>query len=99
MIRIVEGPGLCSTCNNAPGCYYNKSRGPALFCELFDDYTPPASLSVRTATTVPAEPSAEPRVAEESGRKHIGLCENCRHQQTCGHPKPLGGVWHCEDYE
>lgn len=33
----------------------------------------------------------EPAVAK-------GLCVNCAIRQSCGHQRPNGGVWHCEDY-
>jgi hypothetical protein len=99
MSAIDASGGLCMTCNNAPTCYYRARRGPALFCELFDDYAPP----VERARSEPALPSADsspaPRAAEQEASKYTGLCVNCRHRATCAHPRPTGGVWHCEDYE
>ena len=50
-MRAINGTGgLCMTCNNVPACYYHARRGPALFCELFDDYTPPIEGRAATAT-------------------------------------------------
>lgn len=99
MQTINGSGGLCMTCNNAPSCYYRATRGPALFCELFDDYVPPAERPASTKAPLPAESSVALRAAEEDGEKYSGLCMNCRHRGTCGHPGATGGVWHCEDYE
>ncbi|UCD75549.1 MAG: hypothetical protein JSV91_01265 [Phycisphaerales bacterium] len=98
--------GLCSTCNNVSTCFYFSTRGPALFCELFDDhvdYSPPQAA--RRA------PRAAPRVAPRPARRRAapaaaeapvplkGLCVNCEHRSACVYPKPPGGIWHCEEYE
>jgi hypothetical protein len=92
--------GLCSTCNNAPHCYYRARRGPALFCELFDNYVPPVARTSRVQVPSSADSSTALRAAEEEeAPKYTGLCMNCRHRATCGHPRLTGGVWHCEDYE
>ena len=98
MIGIQNGRGLCMTCNNAPSCFHRARRGPALFCETFDDYVPPTVPIGDRMTTPPAEPSMAVRAAEEDASTYAGLCMNCDHRQTCKHPKPAGGVWHCEDY-
>ena len=45
-----------------------------------------------------ADSSAALRAAEEETSKYTGLCVNCENRRTCAHPKPAGGVWHCEDY-
>jgi hypothetical protein len=99
MSAVEEILGLCSTCNNAPGCYYRARRGPALFCEMFDSYVPP----VERGGVEPAAPGGERvaalRAAKNDGDRYAGLCMNCRHRATCRHPRPAGGVWHCEDYE
>ncbi|HNQ22023.1 MAG TPA: hypothetical protein PKK06_02910 [Phycisphaerae bacterium] len=89
--------GLCFTCNNRPNCFYRAQRGPALFCELFDDYeAPPLDPDGRRPVTAPVLAAAAV-VGDVSGL--AGLCLNCEHRHTCVHPKPAGGVWHCEDYE
>ena len=91
--------GLCWTCNNAPTCYYRATRGPALFCELFDDYVPPAERLAGTKAPLLAKTSVALPAAEEDGEKYSGLCMNCRHRATCMHPRATGGIWHCEDYD
>ncbi len=90
--------GLCSTCNNSPTCFFHRRRGPALFCELFDDYV---NQSV-TTRKMPAQQTAPPvgaRAASEDTSRYAGLCMNCEHRHTCTHPRPAGGIWHCEEYE
>ena len=99
MAAIEGNLGLCSTCNNAPTCFYRARRGPALFCELFDGYAPPAELITSKRAPPPADSSAASRAVAEETSKYTGLCVNCEHRQTCTHPKPDGGVWHCENYE
>ena len=100
-MRVTDGSGgLCMTCNNAPTCYYRATRGPALFCELFDDYVPPGVRTSRPEVPLSAHSSmARPTTAEEEPSKYTGLCMNCEHRRTCTYPKQEGGVWHCEDYE
>ncbi|UCE58607.1 MAG: hypothetical protein JSU63_14325 [Phycisphaerales bacterium] len=98
MVEIKIGRGLCMTCNNAPSCFHRARRGPALFCETFDNYVPPADRgSDRMASPLAGVAMAVDSVEEEVG-KHAGLCSNCEHRQTCRHPRPAGGVWHCENY-
>ena len=98
MLEIKNGRGLCMTCNNEPTCFNRARRGPALFCETFDDYVPgTARIGDRITFSSPDTPMAV-RAAEEDTTKYAGLCMNCDQRQTCGHPKPAGGVWHCEDY-
>ena len=91
--------GLCMTCNNAPTCFYHNTRGPALFCEMFDDYVPPVvRIGAEKVAPVPVS-SMVAQAADEEVSKYAGLCVNCRHRATCTHPRPTGGVWHCEDYD
>jgi len=89
--------GLCSTCNNSPTCFYRARRGPALFCELFDDYSPPGSDGGERVSAALKRSGAAGGDADVSA--HGGLCINCEHRWSCAHPRPPGGVWHCEDYE
>jgi hypothetical protein len=59
----------------------------------------PPDLQISDRMTAPAaEPSIAVRAVEEETTKYAGLCMNCDHRKTCRHPKPAGGVWHCEDY-
>jgi hypothetical protein len=99
-MRAINGSeGLCMTCNNAPACYYHARRGPALFCELFDDYTPPIERGAVAPVAARERTSAVRRETPDSAPTLTGLCINCEHRRACAHPKQEGGVWHCEDYE
>lgn len=98
MVEIKNGRGLCMSCNNAPSCFHRARRGPALFCEMFDDYVP-GTLRIGDRVTSPsADASMAVRAADEDATKYAGLCMNCDQRRTCGYPRPAGGVWHCEDY-
>lgn len=81
---------LCCNCNNGPECGYGSaSVRPVFFCEQFDAFVPPPSVSSR--------PSTEPtRPKEHTGRS--GLCANCQNAETCTFSQTAGGVWHCEEY-
>jgi hypothetical protein len=96
MAEINGTGGLCMTCNNQPTCYYHARRGPALFCELFDNYVPPAVRTFHEEPSLLEKQSGPPQPVEE---KLVGLCMNCDHRKSCMHDKPASGVWHCEDYE
>ena len=99
MPQSTQSVGLCSTCNNSPTCFYRAQRGPALFCELFDDYVAPPPPAKQSKALPPASSSIDARAAAEDVSNYAGLCMNCEHRRTCTHPRPPGGVWHCEDYE
>jgi hypothetical protein len=94
--------GLCMTCNNAPTCIYRAARGPVLLCETFDTYTntntPPVALANRRPGAGPTYAQVLEPVESETN-SFSGLCVNCQHRATCVHPRPAGGVWHCEDYD
>jgi len=99
MPESAQAVGLCSTCNNSPTCFHHARRGPALFCELFDDYVAPPLGRNGEWAALSADPSTAVRATAEDVSKYAGLCMNCEHRRTCAHPKPAGGVWHCENYE
>ena len=99
IVEIRNDRGLCMTCNNAPSCFHRARRGPALFCETFDDYVPPVARPGGGKASPSADASMALRAAEENASTYPGLCMNCDHRRTCGHPRPAGGVWHCENYE
>ena len=99
MPDISRSAGLCSTCINNPTCFYLAHRGPTQLCELFDNGVVP--LVDRRGIWTRREMSPPPVVnhSDEGVTKHDGLCINCEHRRACSHPRPAGGVWHCEDYE
>ena len=85
------GDGLCVTCNNEPSCAHNKSRGPAMFCEEYDGYSPPARIE---PIPVPGKKKGNGKMKKQFG----GLCVNCDHNADCTNAATEGGVWHCEEY-
>jgi hypothetical protein len=100
MIMAGSAPteGLCCTCNNSPSCFYRARRGPALFCELFDDFVSLALDAARGSASAAPAFAASPGSAG-SALLPAGLCMNCEHSRNCTHLRPEGGTWHCEDYE
>ena len=96
--HVQESPGLCSTCNNSPGCFFLASRGPALFCEMFDNYVPSALWATGEAAPASVRPLVTVSRADTEVSGCTGLCVNCENRQTCNLPRPDGGVWHCEEY-
>lgn len=99
MPERLQAMGLCSTCNNSPTCFYRARRGPALFCELFDDYVAPSPGPNGRKRAPSGDSAIAVRVMADKISEYAGLCMNCEHRHSCTHPKPAGGVWHCEDYE
>ena len=99
MVEIKNGRGLCMTCSNEPSCFHRARRGPALFCEMFDDYLPVTMRIAATLASSTADASPAPPCADEDFETYAGLCMNCDDRRTCGHRKPAGGIWHCEDYK
>jgi hypothetical protein len=91
--------GLCMTCNNQPTCYHHARRGPAIYCEMFDNYVPPRPRVVEEQSPSPQVPSMAPPVEDSEHNSYKGLCTNCEHRTTCGYRRTSIGVWHCEDYE
>jgi hypothetical protein len=99
MPESTQTVGLCSTCNNSPTCFHRARRGPALLCELFDDYVAPSLRNGGRAASPTGFGGVGFREVGEQASKHSGLCVNCEHRGSCWHAKPAGGVWHCESYE
>jgi hypothetical protein len=90
-----QAVGLCSTCNNNPDCFHRARRGPALFCEMYDDYMGlPVVGNPERATRL-----GRGAAGAEDAASGAGLCVNCENRNICNLPKPAGGVWHCENYE
>lgn len=91
--------GLCSTCNNAPTCAYRAARGcDALCCEMFDDYSAPASGGVLQNPGHLMSRDAKRENSSLDAMLYSGLCVNCENRHTCRAAKSAGGVWHCEEY-
>ena len=95
--RTASALGICFTCNFVDACTGRGTwMGPVVHCEEYDDHVElPCSEPLRR------DRSEESRAALPAGRAAArpGLCENCRHSETCAFPRQEGGVWHCGEYE
>jgi hypothetical protein len=98
--KIVEGDlhtdhgsitDLCSTCNHRGSCTLSSLSSTIYYCEEFDDSKVPHD------SVIEPERSFEENTVVDS--RHLGLCVNCIHRETCSLSKMEGGVWHCEEYE
>jgi len=89
--------GLCSTCIHRETCGFGSHNDePVLFCEEFT----PIETSGRKSIAIIAKrlrPVLAPDLDEESD-EWIGLCKSCANRQRCILRKPVGGVWHCEEF-
>ncbi|MBD3288062.1 hypothetical protein GF337_04605 [candidate division KSB1 bacterium] len=91
--------GICITCNNAPTCRLSRdAERPVWFCEMFNDYDPPAQQSPHTAPSEKYTADDIIQSVKNSDPKYKGLCSNCARRERCNYPKPDGGVWHCAEY-
>ncbi len=85
----VTPAGLCQSCVLAPECMFPRLPGhPVQFCEEF-----------RTDAQRPDPPQETVAHAAASDPALPGLCSNCDKRATCLFPKPVSGIWRCEEYE
>ena len=94
--------GICSTCNNAPGCAHRiRNAGVAIWeCENYDDYVRLNGTFVGGDPGPAAAPQKSPRRGDDAVLVELrGLCRNCAKREYCSFPRPESGVWHCEEYE
>ena len=92
--------GLCFTCDNVSFCGHRTLRGfDAQYCELFDNssWSATGTDSLGKHTLPSAEKGDRPVIREAIKLK--GLCLNCAIRETCMLPRPIEGVWHCEEYQ
>ena len=80
--------GICSNCERLETCTYPSTTSETWFCEEY---------SVARAPDAKAKP-VDMHVDEVPEPK-MGLCVNCEARGTCTLPKPVGGVWFCNEYE
>ena len=84
--------GLCRDCRLADTCTFPRDPSrPVRSCDEFDPTlaVPRRPSFSRTADLEPVAP----------GDRLIGLCRECLRRPTCQYPKPVGGVWHCDELE
>ena len=89
--------GLCVNCVNAETCIYPRDLNlPILQCEEFDCYEVPVERTTVDRILAIASRRVSTGVGESGEVK--GLCVNCENRKTCTFPKPIAGVWRCEEY-
>ena len=90
---------LCSTCKSADMCSFSGNhKHPIFYCDEFGH----EESSCRKKIEEPPATSDEKLSASNKNKivlnNYKGLCMNCENSETCTHPKPIGGVWHCNEY-
>ncbi len=98
--RLSRSVGLCATCDNSSTCWHRSRRGfDAQHCELFDNSGgSDGPVAVGGSKTM----ISTNRVSEDLSNEVPvlkGLCINCEIRETCMLPRPIEGVWHCEEYQ
>ena len=89
-------PGLCSACKLGVACTYHRSLGlPVWQCEEFEGIEPPVGPMRQGASRHPLAPD----VPAESDAEYTGLCRFCGNRASCSFPRPIGGVWHCLEFQ
>jgi len=85
-----QHPGLCMTCVHTGTCTFRRDVSQAVLeCDEFD--------IGQVAETKQGEPTVA--VAKRDDRVEFkGLCVNCDIRHECTFPKPVEGIWHCEEY-
>lgn len=93
----LENKGICSTCIYLKSCALRPACDQAIFhCEEFEcNEVGPRVNAPHIVASNPALAAAE---KPEQDRKHLGLCINCDHRDTCTFTRPEGGVWRCNEY-
>jgi hypothetical protein len=80
--------GLCTNCAKLETCNYPSTTSETWFCEEYEVAKAPEKLVKLDEMQV-----------DEVPEPNAGLCVNCERRGTCTLPKPLGGVWFCNEYE
>jgi hypothetical protein len=91
--------GLCCTCIHAADCVTAMQAGvPVVHCEEFDDRVVSARDAADSPFALRSPASGGDKRNVSSGPELKGLCLNCDSRKVCKHPKPLSGIWYCEEY-
>lgn len=90
-------PGLCSVCKHGVICTYPRSLElPVWQCEEFEGFAP-------LVRPVKHNPRPDPKLSAarltENDEQFAGLCRTCSNRSLCTFPRPIGGVWHCEEFQ
>ncbi|NWG01943.1 MAG: hypothetical protein HXY44_03670 [Syntrophaceae bacterium] len=91
--------GLCASCELELTCTYHRDpKHPILQCEEFRGLIlSPVKGGELKNNPLPniRKPALSPKIYFQ---QYKGLCETCEEKLSCTYPKPLGGVWHCEEF-
>ncbi len=86
--EVVPIEGLCRDCLQAEHCTFPRDPSrPIWSCDEFEGPELASSYPQRRALPRPTEQAPEAK----------GLCRGCANWPTCNYPKPVGGVWHCDE--
>jgi hypothetical protein len=92
---------LCLLCSKAGTCLQAKNCVPSMpHCEQFVFSGPTHNRAHELASGMRRSLSkrkSAPRAARDESSP--GLCRTCRKRNVCELPKPLGGVWHCQEFQ
>lgn len=91
-VATVSEHGLCIACRKDATCTYTRML-PIVQCEEFEGYEP-RSKNLQSYEG-PADPFPLP---PSPAAEYKGLCTTCANRETCAFPKPVGGIWHCEEF-
>jgi len=90
-------PGLCTVCKHGIICTYPRSLDlPVWQCEEFEGFAPLVRPVRRNPRSESKPHAAQPT---ENDDQYAGLCRTCSNRGTCAFPRPVGGVWHCEEFQ
>jgi len=94
--QITVGTGLCRTCVKAAECTFPRDpTRPVRSCDEFDGAEAPRFEHVPRTVAPSIFPLSG---APDKGTTEMkGLCVQCARRHTCAYPKPVGGVWHCDE--
>jgi len=95
---VASSRGICSACMHGAVCIYPRNKGQiVLNCEQFEP-CPPIASPTANRDQVELEKLWKKSSGDETGREFKGLCSNCMDRHACIYPKPVGGVWRCDEY-
>jgi len=91
---------LCINCAYYFECgFRNLSASSIIFCQEFVLMADPVTrVGEDEKFNPPLFTNGQPVASEANASEMMGLCRNCLNRRTCMYPKPVGGVWHCEEY-
>lgn len=84
--------GICTTCLKSNQCKFQKDqREPIIFCDEFYSFLKETENFYCFTLVINS--------SELYKERYKGLCQFCENQINCTFPKPIWGIWQCEDYK